>query len=55
MVSDESTNNNSKLDPIANKGIYGKKILAYQKLTANQVNSILSDTGTVYDVKFSDE
>ncbi len=55
VVSDESTNNNSKLDPIANKGIYGKKILAYQKLTANQVNSILSDTGTVYDVKFSDE
>ncbi len=55
VVTEADTNNNSKLDPVVNKDIYEKKILAYQKLTANQVNSILSDTGTVYDVKFSNE
>ena len=38
-----------------NKNIYGKKILAYQKLTAGQISSILSGTASIYDVPFSDE
>lgn len=52
-VVEEKSGNTSKLDQ--NKAVYGKKVLAYQKLTAGQVSSILAATGTVYDVPFFDE
>lgn len=45
----------SKLDPVANKGIYGRKIIAYQKITGPQINTILANTGSIYDVNFFDE
>lgn len=52
---EEKSENTSKLDPISNKNTYGKKVIAYQKLTASQIDSILSDTGSVYGIEFADE
>lgn len=54
-VVEQKDGNLSKLDPVSNKGIYGKKVIAYQKLTAGQISSILASTGSVYNVNFSDE
>lgn len=54
-VVEEKKGNLSKLDPTANKNTYGKKVVAYRKLTAWQISSILSNTGSVYDVEFTDE
>lgn len=54
-IVEEKGGNLSKLDPVANKGTYGKKVIAYQKLTAWQISSILASTGSVYDVEFNNE
>lgn len=55
VVGQGNAGNVSKLDPVANKGIYGKKVIAYQKLTGSQVADILANTGSVYGIDFSDE
>lgn len=52
-VVEEKSGNLSKLDQ--NKDIYGKKVIAYQKLTASQIDSILVSTGSIYTVNFADE
>jgi hypothetical protein len=54
-VVEEKSGNLSKLDPIANKDIYGKKVIAYQKLTGTQINSLLVSTGSVYNMEFMNE
>jgi hypothetical protein len=52
---EQKDGNLSKLDPVASKGTYGKKVIAYQKLTNSQLTSILAATGTIYNVSFSDD
>lgn len=54
-VVEEKNGGLSKLDPVANKSTYGKKIIAYQKLTAGQISSILTTPTNAYNVVFSDE
>lgn len=51
----QGTGSISRLDPIANKDIYGKKVIAYQKLTTWQIDSILANTGSVYTIDFADD
>lgn len=44
----------SRLDQ--SKDTYGEKIIAYRKLTSSgQVNAILADTGSIYNVDFFDD
>lgn len=45
----------SRLDPVSNKDIYGRKVIAYQKITGSQITSILADTGSVYSIDFADD
>lgn len=45
--------NISTLD--SDKNTYGKKVIAYQKLTTWQIDSILAFTGSVYNINFFDE
>ncbi len=54
-VVEQGTGSTSRLDPIADKDIYGKKVIAYQKITTWQIDSILANTGSVYDIDFTDE
>lgn len=54
-VAEQKTGNTFRLDPVANKNTYGKKVIAYQKLTASQITSILAFTGSVYVTDFSNE
>lgn len=54
-VIEEKPGNFFRLDPLVNKNIYGKKVIAYQKLTASQITSILASTGSVYTIDFWDE
>lgn len=54
-VVEQKDGNLSKLDPVASKATYGKKVIAYQKLTNSQLTSILAATGTIYNVSFSDD
>lgn len=51
----QGTGSISRLDPIVNKDIYGRKVIAYQKLTGSQITSILADTGSVYGMDFADD
>lgn len=55
VVEQKSGNTVFQLDPPANKNIYGKKVIAYQKLTASQISFILASTGSVYTTDFSNE
>ncbi len=54
-VVEQKIGNTSRIDPVANKNIYGKKVIAYQKLTASQITSILASTANLYTIDFSDE
>ena len=54
-VVEEKKGNLSKLDPVSSKNTYGKKVIAYRKLTAWQISSLLSDTGSIYSIEFTDE
>ncbi|HBB27550.1 TPA: hypothetical protein DCZ36_03595 [Candidatus Gracilibacteria bacterium] len=54
-VVEEKKGNLSKLDPVSSKNTYGKKVIAYRKLTAGQISSLLSDTGSIYSIEFTDE
>lgn len=54
-VVEQKTGNTSRLDPAVNKNTYGKKVIAYQKLTASQIASVLASTGSVYTTDFSNE
>ena len=54
-VVEQKDGNLSKLDPPSNKSTYGKKVMAYQKLNASQITTLLVSTGSIYDIVFQDE
>lgn len=54
-VVEQKEGNLSRLDPVSNKNTYGRKVIAYQKLTSWQISSILASTGSGYEVNFADE
>lgn len=51
----QGTGSISRLDPIANKDTYGRKVIAYQRITGSQITSILANTGSVYTIDFADD
>lgn len=51
----QGTGSTSRLDPIDNKDIYGRKVIAYQRIIGSQITSILANTGSVYTIDFADD
>jgi hypothetical protein len=55
IVKDGGSWSLSKLDAPGDKNIYGKKVIAYQKLAPTQITTVLANTGSIYDINFYDE